>query len=125
VTSRPRRRSPPFKKPRSRSGGRSSRKLESKLNDPSAGYPLNRVPQVNDTCYAASSFLAASPQWVNKGGAGDPQRRQLHPNLRKSNAFASGGFGSKRGMHLPLPVVRSNELALSDKSAARSPRRWS
>src|SRR5258705_2803595 len=44
----PRRGSALFKKPRSRSGGRSSRKLESKLNDWSAGYPINRVPQDND-----------------------------------------------------------------------------
>jgi hypothetical protein len=32
-----------------RNGGRSSRKLGSKLNDLSAGYPINRVSQVNDT----------------------------------------------------------------------------
>jgi len=37
-----------IEKPRSRSGGRSSRKLESKRNDWSAGYPINRVPQDND-----------------------------------------------------------------------------
>jgi Tripartite tricarboxylate transporter family receptor len=49
VTGRPRRGLALFKKPRSRSGGRSSRKLESKLNDWSAGYPINRVPQDNDT----------------------------------------------------------------------------